>query len=191
MQSLLQPLAYAVCPVGLATAAVLRLRLYAASTTPHFAASDNPLANCDSPMIRFLTIPRWWASHAGLLLYPNTLAFDWSQDAIPLVDTIVDMANVKSAIVLLTLSALFVRCYMELCKERQRNCYAKKGIYWKYSTKDIKQCNHTNGANMQINGEHKSAKKSLKQHSTQSTQQEASVQVTFLIFVIHFWTSVT
>lgn len=57
---------------------------------PDFSPSDNPAANCESSLTRLLTFLYLPAFNFWLLLSPRTLSFDWSMDAIPLVESLLD-----------------------------------------------------------------------------------------------------
>ncbi|XP_028517336.1 protein O-mannosyl-transferase TMTC2 [Exaiptasia diaphana] len=76
------------------------------NTTPDFSNSDNPAANSDSFQTRALTFLYLPAFNFWLLLCPRTLSFDWSMDAIPLVQSIFDWRN--------SLSIIFYSCLFAL-----------------------------------------------------------------------------
>ena len=62
--------------------------------TPTFASADNPAASEKSFMTRTLTfayLPCF--NMVNLLMYPYHLSFDWSMEAIPLIDSICDTRN--------------------------------------------------------------------------------------------------
>ena len=62
--------------------------------TPTFASADNPAASEKSFLTRALTfayLPCF--NMVNLLIYPNNLSFDWSMEAIPLIDSICDTRN--------------------------------------------------------------------------------------------------
>jgi len=78
----------------LTTASLLSLRLILmGNKTPDFSNSDNPAANSDSLLTRTLTFLYLPAFNFWILLCPTTLSFDWSMDAIPLLESIFDMRN--------------------------------------------------------------------------------------------------
>ncbi|GMT18188.1 hypothetical protein PFISCL1PPCAC_9485, partial [Pristionchus fissidentatus] len=57
---------------------------------PMFSPADNPIAHHPSSIVRtlsFLTLP---VLHLWMLIYPKTLSFDWSMDAVPPVLTPID-----------------------------------------------------------------------------------------------------
>ncbi|PVD28876.1 hypothetical protein C0Q70_11471 [Pomacea canaliculata] len=57
---------------------------------PEFAPSDNPASDSDSLLTRTLTFNYLPAANAMLLLFPCTLSFDWSMEAIPLLTSFSD-----------------------------------------------------------------------------------------------------
>jgi len=82
------------------TAAVLigcRL-LFMGCRTPEFSPSDNPAS--DSPVLvtRVLTFLFLPAFNGWLVLCPSWLSFDWSMGSIPLVETVLDVRNVATAL---------------------------------------------------------------------------------------------
>ena len=60
---------------------------------PEFAPADNPASDSDSQLIRSLTFIYLPFFNFWLLLFPTTLSFDWSMEAIPLVTTLSDLRN--------------------------------------------------------------------------------------------------
>ena len=58
---------------------------------PEFSPSDNPAANCESSLTRLLTFLFLPAFNFWLLLSPRVLSFDWSMDAIPLLESFLDL----------------------------------------------------------------------------------------------------
>jgi hypothetical protein len=65
---------------------------------PNFSNSDNPAANSNSFLTRTLTFLYLPAFNFWLLLCPITLSFDWSMDAVPLVQSISDWRNIISIV---------------------------------------------------------------------------------------------
>ena len=63
------------------------------NSPPEFAPADNPAAVSESRLTRFLTFSYLPAFNIWLLLCPSQLSFDWSMDAIPLIETISDFRN--------------------------------------------------------------------------------------------------
>ncbi|XP_039617702.1 protein O-mannosyl-transferase TMTC2 [Polypterus senegalus] len=78
-------------------AALLTVRLYwMGNKPPNFSNSDNPAADSDNAITRTLTFFYLPALNVWLLLCPNTLSFDWSMDAVPLVRTLGDWRNLHT-----------------------------------------------------------------------------------------------
>lgn len=61
---------------------------------PEFAPADNPASDCESPLTRTLTYFYLPFLNLWLLLYPRVLSFDWSMEAVPLVEKISDLRNI-------------------------------------------------------------------------------------------------
>lgn len=70
--------------------------LFMGSKPPEFAPSDNPASDSDSVVTRFLTYSLLPVYNVWILLCPRVLSFDWSMDAIPLVESVADIRNVFS-----------------------------------------------------------------------------------------------
>uniref|UniRef100_H3A5Y2 dolichyl-phosphate-mannose--protein mannosyltransferase n=1 Tax=Latimeria chalumnae TaxID=7897 RepID=H3A5Y2_LATCH len=78
-------------------ATLLGLRLYwMGNKPPSFSNSDNPAADSDSLLTRTLTFLHLPAMNLWLLLCPDTLSFDWSMDAIPLLKAASDWRNLHT-----------------------------------------------------------------------------------------------
>ena len=89
---LLSVLLLAVCG-----AVLLACRLYwMGNKPPNFSNSDNPAADSPSLLTRTLTFLYLPAVNLWLLLCPNTLSFDWSMDAVPLIRGFGDWRNLHS-----------------------------------------------------------------------------------------------
>lgn len=73
---------------------------------PNFSNSDNPAADSPSLLTRMLTFFYLPAVNFWLLLCPDTLSFDWSMDALPLIRTFADWRNFYSAVFYLGLLLL-------------------------------------------------------------------------------------
>ncbi|XP_028934780.1 protein O-mannosyl-transferase TMTC2 [Ornithorhynchus anatinus] len=63
---------------------------------PSFSNSDNPAADSDSALVRTLTFLYLPTKNLWLLLCPDTLSFDWSMDAVPLLKTVGDWRNLHT-----------------------------------------------------------------------------------------------
>ncbi|XP_030646482.1 protein O-mannosyl-transferase TMTC2 [Chanos chanos] len=78
-------------------AVLLACRLYwMGNKPPNFSNSDNPAADCPCPLTRALTFLYLPAVNVWLLLCPDTLSFDWSMDALPLLRGIADWRNLHT-----------------------------------------------------------------------------------------------
>ncbi|CAJ1057169.1 protein O-mannosyl-transferase TMTC2-like [Xyrichtys novacula] len=64
---------------------------------PNFSNSDNPAADSPSLLTRTLTFLYLPAINLWLLLCPDTLSFDWSMDALPLIRSLTDWRNLHTA----------------------------------------------------------------------------------------------
>ncbi|XP_062511641.1 protein O-mannosyl-transferase TMTC2-like isoform X2 [Corticium candelabrum] len=65
---------------------------------PDFAPSDNPAADSEHLLTRILTFNFLPAFNTWLLLSPATLSFDWSMQAIPVLESLSDARNVVSIV---------------------------------------------------------------------------------------------
>lgn len=74
--------------LGSAAAAMLLFRLQA--TAPQFSTADNPTARDPHFLTRLFTFSYLPVFNLWLLLYPNTLSFDWGMDAVPRVTSLRD-----------------------------------------------------------------------------------------------------
>ncbi|KAK9759002.1 Protein O-mannosyl-transferase TMTC, DUF1736 [Popillia japonica] len=87
--------------------------------TPQFATADNPTAKEPRFLTRFLTFAYLPLFNLWLLLYPETLSFDWGMDAIPRIHTVRDPRNCCSALFYITVSVLVRQC-TSILRRRQR-----------------------------------------------------------------------
>ena len=60
---------------------------------PEFAPADNPASDSDSVLTRSLTFYYLPFLNFWLLLFPNVLSFDWSMEAVPLLERFSDLRN--------------------------------------------------------------------------------------------------
>lgn len=80
-------------------ASLVGFRLYfMGNKPPEFAPSDNPASDSDSLLTRTLTYNYLPSLNFWLLLFPYTLSFDWSMEAIPLVESVSDFRNVATVV---------------------------------------------------------------------------------------------
>ncbi|CAL8262266.1 unnamed protein product [Merluccius merluccius] len=99
-------------------AILLACRLYwMGNKPPNFSNSDNPAADSPSLLTRTLTFFYLPSVNVGLLLCPDTLSFDWSMDALPLVRGLADWRNLQT---LAFYSALLTLAWFGLRTQRQK-----------------------------------------------------------------------
>ncbi|XP_044535110.1 protein O-mannosyl-transferase TMTC2 [Gracilinanus agilis] len=113
--------------VGLLTfwgTSLLGARLYwMGNKPPSFSNSDNPAADSDSVVARTLTFLYLPTKNLWLLLCPDTLSFDWSMDAVPLIKTICDWRNLHTVAFY---TGLFLLAYFSLRNpSTKRECNGK------------------------------------------------------------------
>uniref|UniRef100_A0A4W3GGV8 dolichyl-phosphate-mannose--protein mannosyltransferase n=1 Tax=Callorhinchus milii TaxID=7868 RepID=A0A4W3GGV8_CALMI len=88
-------------------ATLLGLRLYwMGNKPPSFSKSDNPAADADSLLTRTFTFHYLPALNVWLLLCPDTLSFDWSMDAVPLISSVGDWRNLHTLLFIVGLLLL-------------------------------------------------------------------------------------
>ncbi|KAF6073039.1 transmembrane O-mannosyltransferase targeting cadherins 2 [Phyllostomus discolor] len=90
---------------------------------PSFSNSDNPAADSDSLLARTLTFFYLPAKNLWLLLCPDTLSFDWSMDAVPLLKTICDWRNLHT--VAFYIGLLLLAYYSLKSPSLERECDGK------------------------------------------------------------------
>lgn len=73
---------------------------------PSFAASDNPTAKHPDPIVRALTFLHLPVVSAQLLVWPQVLSYDWSMDAVPRIESVVDPRNVATVLFYVALAAV-------------------------------------------------------------------------------------
>uniref|UniRef100_A0A3P9KN59 dolichyl-phosphate-mannose--protein mannosyltransferase n=1 Tax=Oryzias latipes TaxID=8090 RepID=A0A3P9KN59_ORYLA len=83
---------------------------------PNFSNSDNPAADSPSLLTRTLTFFHLPAINFWLLLCPNTLSFDWSMDALPLIRSLTDWKNFQT---LVFYAALLLLAWFGLWKQQR------------------------------------------------------------------------
>ncbi|XP_074258574.1 protein O-mannosyl-transferase TMTC2 isoform X2 [Saimiri boliviensis] len=90
---------------------------------PSFSNSDNPAADSDSLLTRTLTFFYLPTKNLWLLLCPDTLSFDWSMDAVPLLKTVCDWRNLHT--VAFYTGLLLLACYGLKSPNADRECNGK------------------------------------------------------------------
>lgn len=88
--------------------------------TPHFSTADNPTAKDSKVITRFLTFAYLPVFNFWLILFPNTLSFDWGMDAIPRISSIKDPRNICTLTFYVTIFILSRRCLKKLLMKRTR-----------------------------------------------------------------------
>ncbi|KAG5866782.1 hypothetical protein JTB14_013678 [Gonioctena quinquepunctata] len=104
--------------------------------TPQFSTADNPTARETDFLTRLLTFSYLPVFNFWLLLFPNTLSFDWGMEAIPRITTIRDKRNIVTLAFYFGLVQVFRRCLRSVklgavvkvksyhsCAVCQINCY--------------------------------------------------------------------
>ena len=94
------------CTLCLTAVTLVGFRVYLmGNKPPEFAPADNPASDADSVLTRVLTFNYLPFVNLWLLFCPYLLSFDWSMDAVPLVERVTDIRN------LCTLSMYLTVCY--------------------------------------------------------------------------------
>ncbi|KAG9342322.1 hypothetical protein JZ751_016824 [Albula glossodonta] len=103
-------------------AVLLAVRLYwMGNKPPSFSNSDNPAADSPSFLTRTLTFLYLPAANMWLLLCPDTLSFDWSMDALPLLRTYTDWRNLHTIAFYVGFLLLALVGLQDLTKVRESN----------------------------------------------------------------------
>ncbi|XP_055972382.1 protein O-mannosyl-transferase TMTC2 [Sorex fumeus] len=103
---------------------LLGARLYwMGNKPPSFSNSDNPAADSDSLLARTLTFFYLPTKNLWLLLCPDTLSFDWSMDAVPLLKTVCDWRNLHT--VAFYIGLLLLAYYGLKSPNTERECNGK------------------------------------------------------------------
>lgn len=84
------------------------------SKPPEFAPSDNPAADSDHLLTRLMTFNFLPSFNVWLLLSPVTLSFDWSMQAIPLLQSLSDARNIASLLFYCSLLLLADFCLVSV-----------------------------------------------------------------------------
>ncbi|NWV81305.1 TMTC1 protein, partial [Dasyornis broadbenti] len=90
---------------------VLYFRLWImGGSMPMFSEQDNPASFSPYLLTRFLTYSYLLAFNAWLLLAPITLCYDWQVGSIPLVESIWDVRNLATVLLVLVMTLLSLHC---------------------------------------------------------------------------------
>ncbi|CAG5119032.1 unnamed protein product [Candidula unifasciata] len=85
---------------------LLSFRIYfMGNKPPEFAPSDNPASDSDSLLTRILTYNYLPMANFWMMLCPSVLSFDWSMEAVPLLESFSDMRNNNDSNYLITVKA--------------------------------------------------------------------------------------
>uniref|UniRef100_A0A8C5WH57 Protein O-mannosyl-transferase TMTC2 n=1 Tax=Leptobrachium leishanense TaxID=445787 RepID=A0A8C5WH57_9ANUR len=102
------------------------------NTPPSFSNSDNPAADCEVLLTRTLTFLYLPTKNLWLLFCPDTLSFDWSMDAVPLIKTVIDWRNVHTMAFYILL--LFLAYSSLKSPSTKRECNGKPFMNGKQNT---------------------------------------------------------
>lgn len=105
-------------------ALLLGVRFYwMGNKPPSFSNSDNPAADSDDFLTRILTFFYLPTKNLWLLLCPDTLSFDWSMDAVPLLKLFSDWRNLHTVAFY---AGLFLLAFSSLkSASKERDCNGK------------------------------------------------------------------
>ncbi|MGH0119274.1 UNVERIFIED_CONTAM: hypothetical protein FKN15_026954 [Acipenser sinensis] len=150
-------------------ASLLAARLYwMGNKPPSFSNSDNPAADSHSLLTKTLTFFYLPSINLWLLLCPDTLSFDWSMDAVPLLRNVGDWRNLHTVafyVGLLLLSWVSLRSPSRV-KETNGKAYAMNGIHTGTNRKHTGTNGHSCHTNMGLPNSHtvKSTENGVKNH---------------------------
>lgn len=137
--------------VCIALSTILHLRLSMPGPSTQFSTADNPVAKVSSILTRFYTFTYLPVFNFKLLLYPNTLSFDWGMDAIPRITTLFEFRNLISLIFYVALGQAvmknlnFLRKTMpKLMNNKRIGRSINKKKYHKRLHDELQQNNHQN-----------------------------------------------
>ncbi|KAJ3612107.1 hypothetical protein NHX12_020384 [Muraenolepis orangiensis] len=103
-------------------ALIMSVRLWLmGGSMPLFSEQDNPASFSPHLLTRFLTYSYLLSFNAWLLLAPVVLCYDWQVGSIPLVETLGDVRNVATLLLVAVLLALCLHCAASL-KKRSSPC---------------------------------------------------------------------
>ena len=102
--------------LGIAIVTILHLRLSIPGPVTQFSTADNPTAKVKTILTRFYTLLYLPVFNFKLLVYPNTLSFDWGMDAIPRITSLFDARNIISMLFYSALGRIVIKCVVLLRK---------------------------------------------------------------------------
>ncbi|XP_036068452.1 protein O-mannosyl-transferase TMTC2 isoform X2 [Oryzias melastigma] len=130
---------------------------------PNFSNSDNPAADAPSLLTRTLTFFYLPAVNFWLLLCPNTLSFDWSMDALPLVRSLSDCRNFQTGVfyAALLLLAWFGLWKQQAVQNKDANGKAHHYVNGRNGNSNgySHHCNNTSGSEEHVNNTQNGTKK--------------------------------
>ncbi|XP_034256998.1 protein O-mannosyl-transferase TMTC2-like [Thrips palmi] len=116
--------------------ALLAARLWLVGmSTPVFARADNPAAHEAAWATRTLTFLHLPVVNLRLLLWPGTLSFDWSMDAVERVEALADPRNLQSA-------ALYAK--MKICGVCSKLIESRGAFVYGYNNNNVVLANNNN-----------------------------------------------
>lgn len=143
---------------------------------PEFAPADNPASDSSSLLTRTLTFNYLPVINFWLLLYPSVLSFDWSMDAVPLVESVFDYRNLFTLLFYATLC--YVVCYIIKSLETNKISKDAKTAYtngFKHShklTNGISNGHVANGFARNGNARHRHTTNNLRRSSSSSSDSD-------------------
>ncbi|XP_012943423.1 protein O-mannosyl-transferase TMTC2 [Aplysia californica] len=151
---------------------------------PEFAPSDNPASDSDSLLTRVLTYNYLPSANFWMLLCPRILSFDWSMEAVPLLESLDDFRNLSTLVFYACLVFVFVRVSQTIDSWPGE---AEESSEWKHSSRRKQNNNslsyggkfvNTNGSSGSSNGVHQThsngSHKSSKYSSVHSSSNGGS-----------------
>ena len=100
-----------VFPVVVFFALISVFRIFLVSgNLPEFSTADNPAAHHSDILVRLLTFTYLSAYNVYLLVFPQTLSYDWSMGSIPLVESFFDIRVALTVIFFYILYRLSLQC---------------------------------------------------------------------------------
>ncbi|KAM8883413.1 protein O-mannosyl-transferase TMTC1 [Synchiropus picturatus] len=97
----------------------VRLHLMGGSM-PLFSEQDNPASFSPHLLTRVLTYSYLLTFNAWLLLAPVVLCYDWQVGSIPLVESLGDVRNLATVLLLLVMIVLCLHCFLSLQRQESR-----------------------------------------------------------------------
>ena len=95
------------------------------SKAPEFAPADNPASDCSDAWTRLRTFLYLPLLNFYLLLLPRTLSFDWSMEAVPLVQSFDDARNLGSLVFYSVLVYTAMLLFRRLNRDVKVHVYSK------------------------------------------------------------------